>query len=111
MYFFSVCLFLVLCALVLVQALLGHIKLVFGTAFFLMKNVLKHGHEKKRLGFAIDETFAHRPTTKRIISQKSRELHRQHGLQSQLLSNLSNSFFNKKTRLFWGQTDMEVRGC
>ena len=44
--FFSVSLFLVLCALVSVKALFGRIKIVSVTAFFLMKNVLMHGREK-----------------------------------------------------------------
>ena len=44
--FFSVSLFLVLCALVLVKLCLAASRLSV-TAFFLMKNVLRHGREKK----------------------------------------------------------------
>jgi len=47
MCFFSVSIFLVLCALVLVKFQFGCIKIVSVTVFFLMKNVLKHGNEKK----------------------------------------------------------------
>ena len=47
MRFFSVSLFLVLYALVLVKLLFGCIKIVSVTVFFLKKNVLKHGNEKK----------------------------------------------------------------
>ena len=47
--FFSISLFLVICAFVLVQTLLGRIKIVFVLAFFLIKNVLSPGHETKRI--------------------------------------------------------------
>jgi len=49
MRFFSVSLFLVLCALVSVKPLFDGIRIVFVIAFFLMKNVLRHGRKKKTL--------------------------------------------------------------
>ena len=45
--FFSVSLFLVLCALVSVKPLFDGIRIVFVIAFFLMKNVLRHDRKKK----------------------------------------------------------------
>ena len=45
--FFGVSLFLVLCALVSVKTLLGCFKIVSVIAFSLMKNVLRHGREKR----------------------------------------------------------------
>ena len=47
MCFFSVSLLLVLLFSCVGQALFGRIKIVYVTAFFLMKNVLRHGREKE----------------------------------------------------------------
>jgi len=47
--FLSISLFLVICAFVLVQTLLGRIKIVSVTAFLLMKNLLRQGREKGKL--------------------------------------------------------------
>ena len=47
MRFFSVSLFLVLCALVSVKALFDGIKIMSVIDFFLIKNVLSHGRENK----------------------------------------------------------------
>ena len=44
--FFSISLFLVICALVSVKALFDGIKIVSVIAFFLMRNVIMHGREK-----------------------------------------------------------------